>query len=303
MSYLPILFGFAMAVHPDDMDYDAFKPLCDGLVCRPLSSPVVTVEQHPGGFTPANFPACACSANDNAGVHFFDVVRDVREPINFLEVERMYKHACEAEDVGILPPPFGLKEKVPGSIKFQFVIVTYEDGSHTIWKHFMFANKLRPNLFMQYAFGEAQRPLFMNRDPRLARKILQYCLERMGGRLFKCAELTSQAVNLKVKPVPFEDKDDEDIDKGFDYIQRFGPRSAVEMQQLRWLTKALKNKDSPIYGWPQVLVEKALRNLSSDGVLAKKQFSWPIPLTPQYYNLWVLEILEKIWDFDMSVSW
>ena len=78
---------------------------------------------------------------------------------------------------------------------------------------------------------------------------------------------------------------------------------ALFPSRLRWLTKALKNKDSPIYGWPQVLVEKALRNLSSDGVLAKKQFSRPIPLTPQYYNLWVLEILEKIWDFDMSVSW
>ena len=82
VPYLPILFRFAMAVHPDDMDYDAFKSLCDGLVCRALSSPVVTVEQHPGGFTSANFPATECSANDNAGVHFFDVVHSVREPIN-----------------------------------------------------------------------------------------------------------------------------------------------------------------------------------------------------------------------------
>ena len=81
----------------------------------------------------------------------------------------------------------------------------------------------------------------------------------------------------KVKAVPFEEKEDEDIEKGFDYIMKFAPRSGLEMQQLRWMTKTLKNKDSPLYGWPQGLVEKALRNVSNDGVLAKKEFSWPLP--------------------------
>ena len=48
-------------------------------------------------------------------------------------------------------------------------------------------------------------------------------------------------------------------------------------------------------------MEKASRNLSNDGVLAKKEFSWPLPLTPTHYQPWLLEILESIWDFDMSV--
>ena len=140
----------------------------------------------------------------------------------------------------------------------------------------------------------------MSTDQKLGRKIIQYCLERMGGRLFKCSELSSQGMPCKVKAVPFEEKEDEDIDKGFDYIMKFAPRSGLEMQQLRWMTKTLKNKDSPLYGWPQGLVEKALRNVSNDGVLAKKEFSWPLPLTPKYYHPWLLEILENIWDFDMS---
>ena len=33
-----------MVVHLNDMDYDAFKPLCDGLVCRLLSFLVVIVK-------------------------------------------------------------------------------------------------------------------------------------------------------------------------------------------------------------------------------------------------------------------
>eukprot|EP00438_Fugacium_kawagutii_P023266 Skav224631 [mRNA] locus=scaffold1903:97011:98423:- [translate_table: standard] len=72
------------------------------------------------------------------------------------------------------------------------------------------------------------------------------------------------------------------------------------MAQLRWQTKAIRKADSPIHGWPTSLVEKALRNLASDGALARKEFHWPIPLTVKYYHPWLLKILENIWDFDQS---
>ena len=54
----------------------------------------------------------------------------------------------------------------------------------------------------------------------------------------------------------------------------------------------------PDFGWPTALVDKALRNLASDGALARKEFHWPIPRTTQYYHPWLLKILEEIWDFD-----
>lgn len=59
----------------------------------------------------------------------------------------------------------------------------------------------------------------------------------MGGTLFKCSELSNQAVTKKTKAVPFEDRGDEDIDRGFDYVMKHCPRPAVETQQLRWMTK------------------------------------------------------------------
>ncbi|CAE7363412.1 unnamed protein product [Symbiodinium sp. KB8] len=68
----------------------------------------------------------------------------------------------------------------------------------------------------------------------------------------------------------------------------------------RWMTKNLKAPTSPIYQWPHSLVEKALRNIATDGALAKKEFAWPIPLTEKYYHKWLLDILEKIWNFDQS---
>ena len=34
--------------------------------------------------------------------------------------------------------------------------------------------------------------------------------------------------------------------------------------------------------------------------MARKEFDWPIPLTTKYYHSWLLEIMEEIWDFDLS---
>ena len=51
-------------------------------------------------------------------------------------------------------------------------------------------------------------------SPHSGRKILQYCLENLGGCIFKCFELTSQATRKGPKPnSTFDDKDDKDIDE------------------------------------------------------------------------------------------
>lgn len=78
------------------------------------------------------------------------------------------------------------------------------------------------------------------------------------------------------------------------------PRSSSEMAQLKWQTKELRNKSSPIFGWPVQLVAQALRNLPFHGALARKEDHWPIPLTPRYYELDVLKALEHVLDFDQS---
>ena len=90
------------------------------------------------------------------------------------------------------------------------------------------------------------------------------------------------------------------MDKGFDFIAKHGPRSSCDLAQLRWQTKELRKSSSPIFGWPQNLVQQALRQLSSEGALARKEFEWPLPLTPVFFQSWLLEILEDIWNLDLS---
>ncbi|CAK9113143.1 unnamed protein product [Durusdinium trenchii] len=55
-------------------------------------------------------------------------------------------------------------------------------------------------------------PKWMNANPKVGRKILQYAFEGLGGRQFIISELSSQAAVKGSKAIPFEDKEDEDID-------------------------------------------------------------------------------------------
>ena len=115
------------------------------------------------------------------------------------------------------------------------------------------------------------------------RKVLQHCLlESMGGQ-FRCFQLAMQATAPR-KQAAFEELEDEELDAGFDFLSKHGPRSGSDLQQLRWQTKELRKKDSPVFGWPQALVDKALRALSSDGALAEKGIRLP----------WALKILDAV---------
>ena len=122
----------------------------------------------------------------------------------------------------------------------------------------------------------------------------------MGGHQFRCFDLSTQSASAHSKNKAFDDLEDEDLDKGFNFLKQNAPRSSSDLQQLSWQTKQLRKKTSPIYGWPPGLVEKALRCLSSDGALARKEFDWPLPLTERFYHTWVLQILEKVWNFDVA---
>ena len=141
----------------------------------------------------------------------------------------------------------------------QIVILKDTDSNHAILKHLTCPEKVKPNMVRSLVYGTPYRAKWMTKNPKVGRKVLQYCLEGLGGRQLKCFELSSAATRKPAKAGAFEDKDDDEIDAGFDYILKYGPRSASENAQLRWQTKNTRKVDSPIYGWPTALVDKALR--------------------------------------------
>ena len=287
-----------MAIQAENMTFKDLKGITEGLSLR-STPPTVTPDLPRGSFDWLSFPLDDFEMSANPTVHAFDVIMGYQHEIDFHSLGRQCKEACDKKDLQLLPPPFGLKGQVPMNVQLQMVILKDQDGNHAIIKHLAFPDKVKPAFLKGLSHGTLHRAKWMSNSPKVGRKVLQYCLEGLGGRQFKCYELSCQATKKGTK-TPFEEKEDEEIDAGFDFILKHGPRSSSEMAQLRWQTKAIRKESCPIFGWPTGLVEKALRNLASDGALARKEFCWPIPLTLKYYAPWLLQSLETIWDFDQS---
>ena len=271
----------------EDLSFDDLLRIVDPMICRTLAQ-CIALDLPVGMFTPVNLPLQDISGGDNPTIHLFDVISSYREAIDFAALESAYKMAMLNNDMGLLH----------GS-RLQIFVCPCSSGSQYIVKHHISATKVKPSAFSQSVYGTAQIYTWRATNVKNGRKILQYMLEGLGGRQLKCFELQSQAAT-KNTASKFEDKTDEETDAGFDFIAHEGPRSTSDMPQLRWMTKSIKNSSSPIYNWPTVLVEKALRNLATDAALTKKESSWPLPLTSTYFHPWLLELLETVWDFDMS---
>ena len=72
---------------------------------------------------------------------------------------------------------------------------------------------------------------------------------------------------------------EDSVDKGFALIEEESGRLGSEWKRVQWITKNVSiNQDSPIFSWPQSLVEKSLRAVQSDGVLA-------LPVEDFYFTL------------------
>lgn len=288
-----------MARLPDDMTFEDLEAACEFHSVRALASPYTSASLPAGIWNHSNFPMTDMDGVDsNPSVHFIDLVTNYHLDISLGELEVKYKHAIVNKDMQLLPPPFGLRQKPPADCKLQIVLREEEDGTSTIFKHVIFPQKCKISSMKLLAFGRAHKPNYMQK-PMVGRKILQYCLQNMGGKQFRCFDLSAD-VSVSKKSKVFDELEDDDLDKGFDFLTQNAPRSASDLQQLRWQTKQLRSPTSPICGWPQALVQQALRLLSSEGALARKEYHWPLPLTEKFYHTWLLEILEAVWDFDLS---
>ena len=250
------------------MTLDDFNLIVDGMACRSLASPF-TCQAPQGIFHHLNFPMTEADSVDcNPSVHYLDVVKNYHLDITIEELERKYKDAILNKDLQLLPAPFGLRSKVQSDCKIQIVLSEFAEGSYIIIKHIIFPQKSKLSVVKKLVYGTVYRPLFMH-VPTVGRKILQYCLQNMGGTQLRCFDCAADAPTAKSRKV-FDDLEDEGLDQGFDFIAKHAPRSSCDLAQLRWQTKELRKSTSPIFGWPQNLVQQALRQLSSEGALARK---------------------------------
>ena len=104
------------------------------------------------------------------------------------------------------------------------------ENKHIIIKHCVFKNKVKPNIFKRLCYGEPKKLTFTH--PKIGLKVWQYCFSNLGGNLFLCFELSVDVKDGGDKnSVNLNDKTDEEIDTGFEYLER----ETKGLFGLRWL--------------------------------------------------------------------
>ena len=77
-----------MAIQAENMSYDTLKDIVDGLSCRAIP-PLAMPEIPPGSFDLASFPMSALDVEGNPGVHFFNVIADHPEDLDFFQPQHL----------------------------------------------------------------------------------------------------------------------------------------------------------------------------------------------------------------------
>ena len=64
----------------------------------------------------------------------------------------------------------------------------------------------------------------------------------MGGRQFRCFDLSTETAASQAKLKAFEGLDDDALECGFEFLRKNAPRSGRDLQQLSWQTKEIRKK-------------------------------------------------------------
>ena len=200
-SSCPILLSYlvrvpVMPLEAEDMTYDDLKEVTEGLTLRSIPASV-SPELPRGSFEWDAFPKDDFNTSESPMVHFYDIIFGYENAIDFDALGKAYKNACDRHDLQLLPDPFGLKKQVSPDTRMQIVILKDTDSNHAILKHMTCPEKVKPNMVRSLVYGTPYRAKWMTQNPKVGRKVLQYCLEGLGGRQFKCFELSSAAVQCR----------------------------------------------------------------------------------------------------------
>ena len=244
---------------------------------KPLPYPTWS-DQAPGGVTVNDLPL-QDTVNESASVkHIVDVISNVPPPD-----KTAIENAINAGDWASLPTPFSPKTNMEVNLITQFVVLEQNNGNATVLKH-MYSPDLKLGKAQVYQLCHGIPYLLKWQGHAMTfRKGFQWFLEQLGGwqcrRYALSAIMTHQQEGQGSKGSYMSSLTEEDVDKGFSYIMEAAGNLQSEWKRVQWITKNLNvMNESPIYQWPIAVVEKALRAIATDGVLA-------LPVEDFYFTL------------------
>ena len=198
---------------------------------------------------------------------FIDIVMDIQGPIPKGIIKESFLAKSSPVD---LPHPFELR-KEPGQSKIDLAIIPQNDGLFCACKIVNLKSKEKVPYARSMCFGTPYM-IDWSGEVRTVKSVCAISLKTW------VASIVATMCSGRMKMVSLRKKSQEEWDFGFDFIEEHGPRDNTKNRMLRWVTIEINKPGSPIYQWHSVLVEKSLRNLIADGVLAQVHEHWPLTL-------------------------
>ena len=224
------------------------------------------VDSAPGPLTVLDLPVLDCPAG---GVikNFVDIHMNIP---HFPKQE--IQQALVSKSLDDLPSPFGLAKSTRIPFKIDIAVIRQTNGNYCVVKMVNLKEKVKVGVAKELCTG-TPHVVDWSGEIKTRKKCLHYVFEHLGG--FQCRNHVFRAHE---EGKPEVERTQEEWDFGFNFIDENGPRENTSNKLLRCVTVQISNKDSPIYKWPAALVEKSLKNLGQDGVLAQVHEVWPLTL-------------------------
>ena len=189
-----------------------------------------------------------------------------------------------------LPEVLTLKLRPAFTYVSQFFILPQTNGNWCVVKHYYIkVDKVKGAYIGKLIRGQGYEIAWAAVNKQQARRGFQWMLEHLGGHQFRHFSLSAEKARVGKARAP---QGEDEQDAGWDFIINNGERDKENLRQMRWIHRHIQKEGSPIHGWNEKLVQRALDCLANDGCLAK--LSDRYDLTIQAVQLQVLTILEEL---------
>ena len=223
--------------------------------------------------------------------HFVDIIYDV-EPreVDIDNVSAIIRDKAWEE----LPDVLKLAERPTFTYLSQFFLINQVDGKVCVPKHYYIKEeKVKGAYVMRLIKGTGHEIAWSTLNKQKARRGFQWMLEQLGGTHFRHFSLSAE--KRKPKFTGPTSQNEEEQDAGWDFIIEKGERDKGQLKQLRWIHRNIHREGSPIQGWSEKLVQRALDSLANDGSLASLVTRYD--LTIQALEPEIMELIETLVPF------
>ncbi|CAK0823725.1 unnamed protein product, partial [Prorocentrum cordatum] len=226
----------------------------------------------------ADLPAEFATERGGMIEYFADYVGDFGGDIPWQTLHDLAK-TCDYKS---MPEPFSLKREPAGQYSTQLFIIKKPDGKHDILKDVsLLSAKTRTDTCMQMCRGTCLIWRYGNQY-RIGRLAVQYTLEKLEG-----FQLRYHTVVAKPgKGPPRKTAERELKAAGYKFIREKGPRSNNANQFMEFADRESARPESPISGWEESRIERALNNYARGRANAKGLTIWA--LTLRDFDPWFL---------------